>query len=161
MSDNAVGRRQVLRGAGVAAGAAAIAGIALASPAMANDDDRGRGLAGSWLATRQDDDAPDEVLVVLSFGGGDVFISHDIRPAGPPFTGTWIQRGRNRFRATFWTGFPGEEGPGSPGDTVVVHAEGRVENGTLSGTYTATVFDPTGAEGPSFPGSFSGQRIDA
>ena len=119
MGERALGRRQVLRGAGVAAaGGAAVTGLGLASPAMASDD--GGGLAGSWKVTRQDDGDPTEVQAVFSFAGGGVFVEHDILPAGPPFTGTWARGGGGQFRATFWSGFPGEGGPGSPGVAVRV-----------------------------------------
>ena len=160
MGEQSLGRRQVLRGAGVVAGGAAVTGLALASPAMASDDDGG-GLAGSWMVTRQDDGDPTEVQAVFSFAGGGVFVEHDILPAGPPFTGTWARRGGGRFRATFWSGFPGEGGPGSPGVTVRVRLVGRVEHRTISGTYTATGFDPTGAQVNSATGRFSGHPINA
>jgi len=160
MSERTVGRRQVLRGAGVAAGGVAVAGLGLASPAMASENDNG-GLAGSWLITRQDDGDPAKTQAVLSFAGGGVVVEHDIQPAGPPFTGTWARRDDDRFRATFWSGFPGQGGPGSPGDTVRVRLMGRVEDGRLSGTYTVAVFDPTGAQVFAGTGSFSGRRINA
>ena len=133
MGEHVMGRRQVLRGAGVAAGGVAIAGFAMASPAMASDDSHG-GLNGSWMVTRQDDGAPQKVMLVLSLAGGNVVISHDINPAGPPFTGTWAQRDDNGFRATFWTGLPGG-GPGSSqGRRYVSFLQGRVQHNTMSGT---------------------------
>ena len=86
MAQRVIDRRQVLRGAGVAAGRAAVGAFAFAAPASANDTGSGK-LAGSWLIIRQDDGSPDRVTAVLSFAGGDVMIEHDINPAGPPFTG--------------------------------------------------------------------------
>ena len=97
---------------------------------------------------------------ILPRGGG-VFVEHDILPAGPPFTGTWARRDGGRFRATIWSGFPGEGGPGSPGVAVRVRLVGRLEHRTISGTYTATVFDATGARLESNTGKFSGHPIDA
>jgi hypothetical protein len=161
MDERTLGRRQVLRGAGAAAaGGAAVAGLGLASPAMASDD-AGGGLTGSWMITRQDDGDPTEVQAVLSFAAGGVVVEHDIGPAGPPFTGTWARRSGGRFRATFWSGFPGEGGPGSPGVTVRVRLVGRVEHRTISGTYTVAVFDATGAQIDSATGSFTGRPINA
>ena len=164
MGEQSLGRRQVLRGAGVvAAGGAAVTavtGLGLASPAMASDDGGSGGLAGSWMVTRQDDGDPTEVQAVFSFAGGGVFVEHDIQPAGPPFTGTWARGSGGRFRATIWSGFPGE-GPGSPGVAVRVRLVGRLEHRTISGTYTATVFDPTGAPVESNTGRFSGHPISA
>ncbi|GAA1619287.1 hypothetical protein GCM10009789_86310 [Kribbella sancticallisti] len=138
MSENAMGRRQAMRGAGIAAGGVAIAGLA-SGPALANDD--GGGLLGSWLCVRQDNGSPDKIRLVLSFAGGGVFVSHDISPAGPPFTGTWSRHGK-WFRATFWSGLPGDQGPGSLGPTVRVRLVGTVVKGKLSGTYRVTVFAP-------------------
>jgi hypothetical protein len=126
---------------------------------MASDGDGG--LTGSWMITRQDDGDPTQVKAVLSFAGGGVVVEHDILPAGPPFTGTWARRDGGRFRATFWSGFPGEGGPGSPGVAVRVRLVGRVEHRTISGTYTVTVFDSTGAPIESATGRFSGQPISA
>lgn len=158
MSENAMARRQALRGAGIAAGGVAIAGLAT-TPALADDDN---GLLGSWMSVRQDDGSPDKVRLVLSFAGGGVFVSHDISPAGPPFTGTWARHGKS-FRATFWTGFPGEGGPESVGPTVRVRLVGTLKHGKISGTYRATVFAPGSATEvlESNTGKFSGRRIDA
>lgn len=164
MGEQGLGRRQVLRGAGVvAAGGAAVTavtGLGLASPALASDDGDG-GLTGSWMIIRQDDGDPTRVQAVLSLAGGGVVVEHDILPAGPPFTGTWARRDGGRFRATFWSGFPGEGGPGSPGVTVRVRLVGRLEDRTISGTYTTTVFDSTGAPIQSITGTFSGRPINA
>jgi len=158
MSENAVGRRQALRGAGIAAGGVAIAGLATATPAMAGNDN---GLFGSWMCVRQDDGTTDKVRLVLSFAAGDVVIEHDISPAGPPFTGSWERRGDHRFRATFWSGFPGDEGPGSSGPTIRIRLTGRVARDNISGTFTFTVFAPTGEQLESADGTFTGTRIDA
>ncbi|MGZ4611006.1 MAG: hypothetical protein ACXV2H_12175 [Actinomycetes bacterium] len=158
MDERAIGRRQMLRGAGVAAGGVAVSGIALASPAAASDDHTG--LTGSFFCTRQDDGTTDKITVILSFAGGDVFLSHDINPAGPPFTGTWARDGK-RFRATFWTGTVG--GPNNQaGPTVRVRARGRVEGETITATYAFTAFDPkTGAVVDSGTGKLTGRRIRA
>ena len=161
MGENAVGRRQALRGAGIAAGGVAIAGLATAAPAVAgNDNDHG--LLGSWMCVRQDDGSPDKVRLVLSFAGGGVIISHDISPAGPPFTGTWSQRGTS-FRATFWTGFPGAQGPDSVGQTARVQLRGTLSHGTIAATYRVTVFAPGSATEvvATFTGKVTGRRIYA
>ena len=114
MSERVMGRRQVLLGAGVAAGGVALTGLS-ASPAAA-DEDKGHGLSGSWLVTRQDDPPGDPTVVkaVFSFADGDVLVEHDINPAGPPFTGTWASRRHDEFTATIWSGFAG--GPGGVRD---------------------------------------------
>ena len=157
MSENTVGRRSALRGAGMAAGGVAIAGLATATPAMADN-----GLLGSWMCVRQDDGSPDKIRVVVSFADGGVIVTHDISPAGPPFTGTWSRNG-NWFQATFWTGFPGEQGPESVGPTARVRLKGKVSGGTLTASYRFSVFAPgsdtevveTGS------GKLTGRRINA
>jgi len=160
MAEHIIDRRRMLRGAGVAAGGVAISTVGLAAPALADGRSHSR-ITGSWMVTRQDDGDPAEVQAVFSFTDGGVAIEHDIGPAGPPFTGTWAARQGNRFRATFWTGFPGDEGPGSPGLTVRVQVRGRVRGDTIAGSYTVAGFAPTGEEVFSATGSFSGERIDA
>jgi hypothetical protein len=156
-----MGRRRVLQGAGVAAGGAIGASLGLSSPALADNDKGEReDFLGSWMVIRQDDGDPAETTLVFSFAAGNVVVTHDIDPAGPPFTGTWTADGAKRFHATFWAGFPGDQGPGSPGATVRVQATGRLQRGTLSGTYTATVFS-VGQEVDRVTGVFSGSRIDA
>lgn len=159
MSENAVGRRQALRGAGIAAGSVAVVGLGAATPAMADGDN---GLLGSWMCVRQDDGTPDKIRLVLSFAGGGVFVSHDISPAGPPFTGTWARQGKS-FRATFWTGFPGEQGPESVGPTVRVKLRGTLSHGTITASYRFTVFAPGSdtEEVETGTGTLTGSRISA
>jgi len=161
MNENVLDRRRVLMGAG-AAGAVAIGGVASASSASAGENDGGSSLNGSWIVSRKDDPPGDQTKVstVLSFAGGNVMISHDIAPAGPPFTGTWARRSGGGFKATFWTGQAGG-GPNMPGVTVRVRTWGSVHHGRIRGTYDFAVFDPSGTKVDSGTGSFSGRRIDA
>ncbi|GAA3136389.1 hypothetical protein JOF29_001228 [Kribbella aluminosa] len=140
MSENAIGRRQALRGVGIAAGGVAVAGLATATPALA-DGGESNGLAGSWMCARQDTGSPAKIRLVLSFAGGGVFLSHDISPAGPPFTGTWSSEGKS-FRVTMWTGQAGAQGPNSPGPTIRVRVWGSVSHGKLTAKYQVTVFAP-------------------
>lgn len=158
MTRQVLGRREVLMGAGVAAGGVALAGLA-AAPAAADDDEHE--LSGSWLVTRHDNPPSDTtpVKVVVSFADGDVFIAHDIKPAAPPFTGTWAKR-RRGFTATMWTGFSGPNG--APGPTAQVRLRGTVSQGSLSGTYDFAVFDPkTDSMIDHGSGSFTGTPIEA
>jgi len=161
MSERTLGRREVLLGAGVAAGGVALTGVG-AVPAAASDRHHGnRGLSGSWLVTRQDDPPGDTtpVKAVFSFGGGDVFVEHDIGPAGPPFTGTWARHG-DGFKATIWSGFPGDQG--GPGPSVRVRLRGSRHHDSISSTYVADVFDPVSGDiVESNTGGFAGVPIDA
>jgi hypothetical protein len=166
MAGRAIDRRNVLRGAGFAAGGAAIGALGFATPAAAtgqgNQGEGGGSLSASWLIIRQDDGTPTTVTGVLSFASGNVMVEHDINPAGPPFTGTWAFLGNGRFRATFWSGQSGQ-GPNQPGPTLQVRLTGQVKRGNLTGSYTFTAFDPTtGAEIQTGTGKIlSGHRIDA
>jgi hypothetical protein len=161
MKGSVIGRRDVLRGAGVVAAGATIGTLGIASPALATED-RGNNLSGSWLITRQDKGSPTTTKAVLSLALGDVIVVHDIQPAGPPFTGTWRNAGPG-FRATFWTGSTGEA-PGEPGPTIRVRiTSGRVTRGMISGSYVFDVFLPDGTLAPdqSGSGTFTGNRIIA
>jgi hypothetical protein len=146
----------------VAAVGAAVGGLGFASPALANDNGGGNRVVGSWKITRQDKGSTTKMQSVLSFAAGNVIVVLDIQPLGPVFTGSWESEGK-RFRATFWAGAPGPD-PDSAGPTIRVRIrDGEVENGTISGDYVFTVFDPTGAEIPAAggSGSFTGKRITA
>jgi hypothetical protein len=165
MGEIGLDRRQLLSGAGLAAGAVAVGSFALASPATADDNNGGGSLAGSWMVKRQSDNDPtDKATAVFSLAGGNVIIVHDINPAGPPFTGTWARKDDHRFRATFFTGNSGGGPGGPPGPPPVlrVHVEGQVQQGTISGMYTLTVLDAgTNETLFSDTGTFSGPRINA
>ncbi len=160
MDEHVMNRRRVLVGAG-AASAMAIGGVASASSASAGEH-RNSSLDGSWIVSRKDDPPGDQTKVstVLSFAGGNVIISHDIAPAGPPFTGTWARRSGGGFKATFWTGTAGG-GPNMPAVSVRVRIWGSVHHGRIRGTYDFAVFDPSGTKVDSGTGSFSGRRIEA
>lgn len=163
MAEQALGRRQLIRGAGAAAGGLAVTGLggAMAAPAAAKDDDdhHDSAIAGSWLASVHGDDGS-ELMSVGSFAHGGVAITHDISPAGPPFTGSWEPRGENRFRATLWGGFPGPQGPGSVGPTARLRLRGRLRDDELSGTFRFVVFDPNGAVVERGSGTFEATRIE-
>ncbi|HZX07482.1 hypothetical protein [Kribbella sp.] len=160
MSENAIGRRQALRGAGIAAGGVAVAGLAV-TPALADGRDS-NGLQGSWMCVRQDTGSPDKIRLVLSFAGGGVVLSHDISPAGPPFTGAWSADGES-FRLTMWTGQAGAQGPSSVGPTIRVRAWGSVSHGQLTAKYQVTVFAPMSQTQvvDSGTGTVTGRRITA
>ena len=158
MDEHVLNRRRVLVGAG-AAGAVAIGGVAGAPSASAG----GSAPSGSWVIWRKDDPPgdPTKVTTVVSFAAGRVLVVHDISPAGPPGTGTWASRGDGGFRGTFWTGQPGQGGPGTPGATIRVRVRGTARRYKISGTYRFSVFDPSGAVIASGTGSFSGHPIEA
>jgi hypothetical protein len=161
MVADSVGRRDVLRGAGVAAGGVALGGVALASPAAAGQSHaHGDGrLSGSWRVDVHNDDG-DESVSILSFAAGDVCVVHDISPAGPPFTGTWRASRHGSFRATVLTGTPGD-GPGSAGSVIELKLFGNVRHGRIRGSFTFRVTDAAGNELATGSGTFDGERIEA
>ncbi len=162
MEQQTVGRRQMLRGAGVVAGGVAVATIGLASPAKADDDAKRAGLLGAWKLDRQDDGG-EPATGVATFASGGVALFQDINPVGPVFYGTFVE-GKRQFRSTILSGSRADEAfPGAPALTSEAHAEGTRHNDTISGTYSVTSFDAaTGdALGPPTTGVFSGTRITA
>jgi hypothetical protein len=162
MDTEAVNRRHVLRRASVAAGGVAVAGLGLAVPASADENDV-NGLTGSWMieATEVTADGKQQptTRAVASFAAGGVLMSHAIDPAGPTFVGTWESRGEDHFRGTLWTGYPGAGGPGEAGPTTRIRANGHFDGGRISGDFTITDFDGTGKDKTTH-GQFSGRRID-
>ena len=169
MGERTIGRREMLRGTGVVVTGVAVGGMGMASPALAHDGhDTRHQLTGSWMIQRRDNGTPTWVAAVLSFTAGNVLISHDINPPGPPFTGQWAQHGRS-FKGTIWTGQLEGQGPTAPAVTIEVHISGRLDDDmdSMSGSYTFTVRDAkTGAvlpasQGGTGTGTFHGKPIAA
>ncbi len=159
MSEQTVGRRSVLRSAGIAAGGVALSGAAVASPAAAHEQQRGREPSGSYRVDVHNDDGS-RTNSIVSFAAGDVCVVHDISPAGPPFTGTWRSGRHGAFRATVLTGTAGE-GPGSPGQVIELKLLGRVAHHEIRGTFTFRVTDPSGTQVGTGSGTFAGRRVEA
>ena len=119
---------------------------------------RGNRLRGSWLVEATN--GTDTTRSVVSFAGGGVAIVHDIKPAGPPFTGSWRRTGGHGFRATVLSGVGNPE-TGEPGPTFRIVIDGTVHHDMIEGSFTFTVFGPDDAVLDEFTGSFSGSRIRA
>lgn len=139
MTDRVVDRRMLLRGAGVA-GAAAIGGTALASPARAADRKRNgdNDVTGSWVIVHRDDPPapPERATAVIAFAEGGVFVTQDIAPLSASGLGAW-SREHDKVKVNFWTGAAGEKG--SPAVAIEVKASGTVDHDRISGTYTVAV----------------------
>ena len=102
MSEVTINRRQAVRAAaGVAAGGLLVAGAGVGSASAASSD-----LLGTWLITHEDDDG-ESGLSLASFIADGVIVVNDIRPAGSVGTGSWEDKGDDKFKATAWYGFPG------------------------------------------------------
>lgn len=158
MTEDSVARRNLLRGAGVAAGGVALSGVAMSSPAWAGDYHHDDDVSGSWRVNVHNDNG-DESESILSFADGDVCIVHDIAPAGPPFTGTWRPGRDGSFRATVLTGTAG--GPGEPGVVIELKLRGRVRHDQIRGSFTFTVTDASGNVVDSGTGTFDGVPVEA
>lgn len=161
MTVRTLGRRDILLGAGAAAGAVAMVGAG-ASPAMADNERSIRAVLGGWLINRHDNPPGDTtpVQATVSFAAGGVFATQDIAPVGAPGMGSWAKSGHNAFEATFWSGSPAEDG--QPAVTVLVKVTGSVHDDTISGTYSYQGF-LAGTSTMIFTGtgSFTGVRIQA
>ena len=156
MVEHGVDRRGMLRGAGVAAGAATLGGVVLAAPAEASSG----GLLGGWLITHRDNPpAPDETQGVVTFAAGGAFQAIDIDPLGTPGAGSW-SGSASSFHVTFWAGEPGDNG--SPAVVIRVKPHGKVDGDRVSGTYSLTIWDAkTHKQVGTGTGKFWGSRIDA
>lgn len=154
MSELTLNRRQIVRAAaGAAAGGVLVAGAGVSSAAAASS-----GVAGNWWVTHKTDEEPvEEGVTIVHFIDGGTAIANDVNPPGSVSTGIWEETGDNRFKATFWAGFP--EGDGNPAGYVVIEVKGRVRGDTVSGTFTVTVFDTSDTELFSFTGTFEGKRL--
>ena len=159
-----VGRRQMLRGVGAAAGGVAITTLGLTSSAKADDSDDHRALLGAWMVIRQDDGDTATTTGVASFAAGGVACYQDINPVGPTFFGAFAQTNHHKFRSTIISGSKADEPfPGVPALTQLVQTTGTRDNDTIAGTYTATATDAATGEvlGTPLTGTFTGTRIGA
>ncbi len=160
MDERTIGRRGMLRGAGVAAGGAVVGGLALSTPVHADNDRSHRsGVEGSWMVTRFDPADGVERTFVFNLARGGVCIMNDISPVFITGLGAWTAHGR-RLRATVWVGT--EETPESPAVTFKVEVDGKVRGDEIAGTFTYTVFlpDRTTQIGDG-GGTWEGSRITA
>jgi hypothetical protein len=141
-----MGRRLMLRRAGVAAGTVVLAAVGVAEHARGGTEPPDAAhtaelLTGSWMIDRRDDATPPQARGVFSFTVGGVVIYHDIAPVGTTLTGTWAAAPDRASTATFWTGFDADPVAGTPSVTARVRANISVDGDRLSGTYDTTLYD--------------------
>lgn len=159
MERQQIGRRQVLRTAGLTAGGVALATATTSAAASADGRET---VVGSWRITAEVDNGGPTVINTTSFTTGGVAVSHDIKPANVPFLGSWARTRGAGFRATVWSGVVGPTGPGSVGDTLSVEIVGRLRHDdTISGTFTVTDFAIDDSIAFAVTGTFTGTRIAA
>ncbi|HEV7196523.1 MAG TPA: twin-arginine translocation signal domain-containing protein [Pedococcus sp.] len=155
---NTVERRNVLRAAG-AAGAAAVAGLALTDTAQA--DDGSSAVIGTWVITHTDNppSPPNTGKGVVTLGPGGILQNVEIAPSGQVGGGAWEGLGGGAFEAVFLTGSPG--GGGQPDAIVEVKPTGRVVGDRIWGTYTVSVSNAsTGQVLFNGTGKFHGTRLE-
>jgi hypothetical protein len=159
MNERVLERRMLLRSAGVA-GATMVGVAAVPATADARGSVGDSRVLGSWLITHQDAPPGDttRVLAVVGFAAGGVLTSQDVEPASPGGLGAWTGHG-DSFTGTFYIGQPAH-GSKQPAVIVKVDARGRVNGGSIKGTYQFTVYDAkTHKRVTSGHGRFSGGRI--
>lgn len=155
---NTVERRNVLRAAG-AAGAAAVAGLAVTDSARA--DDGSSAVVGTWVITHQDNppSPPNSGRGVVTLGPAGILQNVEIAPPGGVGGGSWESLGGGAFEAVFLTGSPG--GGGQPDAIVEVRPTGRVRGDRIWGTYTFSVSNAsTGQVIFRGTGKFHGTRLE-
>jgi hypothetical protein len=157
-----IGRRELLMGAGAGTVALAAVGVPASAAGAETNGAEGDSLQGAWLITHIDDPSPGRPpptssLSVVTFAAGGALGSRDISPPGNAQFGAWAKRGEHGFVATFWDGDTSPQGP----FTVKIVIHGTVSGDRLSGTFSFSVLDATGATQFSGTGTFRGTRIEA
>ncbi|MDF2092606.1 hypothetical protein P0Y31_09640 [Knoellia sp. 3-2P3] len=152
MSEITINRRQAVRAAaGVAAGGLLVTGAGV-SAASANSSSNG--LVGSWLVHYEDENG-DKGISVASIIDGGVFITNDIRPAGGVGTGSWEDKGDDKFKATSWIGYAAED------TSAKLEVWGKLKDDKVSGRFEVTVYDSDGNETDTVKGTFEAEPLDA
>ncbi len=162
MESAQIGRRSVLRKAGVALGGAALATAAVASPAFAGTDSRDDSptLTGGWLSDRQDVGSDFKNRGVFVFAAGGAMHYQDIFPVNIVLHGAWVGSDR-RFRYEMWGGIPEDPASGAPAFTVRVSGPVTVSRRSFTNPYIVAFFDPvSGSELFRLDGVAKATRID-
>jgi hypothetical protein len=152
MSEITINRRQAVRAAaGVAAGGLLVTGAGVGA-ASANGSSNG--LVGSWLVHHEDEHGEKGIGVASLIDGG-VFVTNDVRPAGGVGTGSWEEKGDDKFKATSWVGYPGDD------TSAKIEVWGKLKDDKVSGHFEVTVYDSDGNETDTVKGTFEGEPLDA
>jgi hypothetical protein len=151
-------RRQILKGAG-AFGVGTLA--ALAPATVLADEDRARGLVGTWHAPHTTETGPFAGPATdgyITFGSGGVLIAND-RDGPASGLGNWAKQNDDRFRFTFHTFIFDPNAP--PGSKAIVRAQGTLNEESIRGRFSFTVVGPDGNPIPGLigTGSFRGTRV--
>ena len=162
-----MGRRHVLRNAGLAMGGALAATAATASPAFAGSGGRDDGndamtLAGAWMIERREPSNGFVGTGVFTFAAGGTMTYIDIAPVTSLLIGAWAGSGR-RYKYTMWLGLGPDEN-GAP-TNVTVRIGGPIElidRRHFTHSYRTTfILAATGEEVFTVDGTATGTRFDA
>lgn len=162
MEPNRIGRRHVLRRAGLAAGGAAVATATAASPAFAgggNNGDDASALTGGWFLDRQT--TVGKARGVITFASGGSVQYQDISPANVVVLhGAW-SRSEGAFRFEMWGGAAADTATGAPAIVVRIKGQVTLNRRGFTSPYIATWFDPvSNNEVFRFDGAARGTRIE-
>ena len=117
-------------------------------------------VVGAWhvAVTVNGSPTPFDTLYLFTRDGG--FFRIDGRNNAPGL-GVWAQNSQNRVSCTFV--LFSFDPTGHPTGTITANTLGRVRDGILSGSFTATGVDLAGNPLPGFPktGTYTGERIEA
>jgi hypothetical protein len=150
MSEVTINRRQAVRAAaGVAAGGLLVAGAGVGSAAAGSGS-----FLGSWLIHYEDMDG-NKGLAVASIVDNGIFITNEVRPAGSIGTGSWEDKGDDRFKATAWNSNSADDTSG------MLEVWGKLKDDKLSGKFKVTFYDSDGNEAGTLEGTFWGEPLEA
>ncbi len=157
MSNQQIDRRQVLKGAALVGGFAAL----VPATAFADDREEREGIEGTWDFTITITEAtfppplppPFRGLGTFATGGG--FIGTEQNT--PTQLGSWVRKGEREFAFTFVTLFD----PRNPGGSEKVRAEARLDESeqTLKGRFAADGFNAAGHKIFSAKGTFIARQL--
>ena len=151
MSEITINRRQAVRAAaGVAAGGLLVTGAGVSAASA----DSSNGLVGSWLVHHEDENGEKGIGVASLIDGG-VFLTNDVRPAGGVGTGSWEDKGDDKFKATSWVGYPADD------TSAKIEVWGKLNDDKVSGRFEVTVYDSDGNETDTVKGTFTAERLEA
>jgi hypothetical protein len=167
MSEASVSRRSLLRGAGIAgvAGLAVAAPMAALAPGVAQASREREGadaLVGTWRGTVTTQGQPSFEALTTFVPGGTLVASASIDLTPPnvssPSYGVWARGEDSHYsvRFLFFT-FDAKNNPAGTGE---VKAALTLDDDDLTGSFTLTIFDPTGAVVFTTPGTISATRVE-
>jgi hypothetical protein len=149
--ENAMSRRGVLAGLGVAGAAAGLGAISGEAEAAAAS------VRGTWLIKPTTAGGPAGFQALAAFAAGGVFVTTGSDEAGTGL-GEWSARGAHGFGFTYLNFHFDTEG--KPASTVKVRAAGTFSGSKLTGHATLGIFDPHGARlAQDAKFQFTGKRV--